>query len=128
MRKIMKNKWTKTDIDQLKTLLKQGLYYGDIGKALGRTKSAVAGVVMRLGISPNRTVQLPNVVKMAIVPKVLTKNEVCNTSYRQGGAVPMIALDKGMCKWPMFDRDGYCGARCTGVYCDEHMKVSRGIK
>lgn len=120
------NKWTESEIAQLKNMLKQGLFYREIGHALNRTKSAVSGIVGRLGISPNRPLgRLPIPIKMAAAPPKLEKAVICSTSYRQGGEVPMIALERGMCKWPMFDRVGFCGAECGNRYCIEHEKVSR---
>jgi hypothetical protein len=118
--------WTDQDIEQLKFMLKAGFYYGDIGKALGgRSRSSIAGKVNRMGLSENRpAVQLPKPMA-AFIPKKLAVKEACNTSYRQGGEVPMIALDKGMCKWPMFDRAGFCGNVCGNIYCDEHEKIGK---
>ena len=124
---MMQNKWTEPEIAQLKAMLAQGLFYREISQTLNRTKNAIAGVVGRLGISPNRQAgRIPKPIPMAVMPPKMDKAVVCSTSYRQGGEVPLIALERGMCKWPMFDRAGFCGAECGDRYCNEHEKVSRG--
>ena len=118
-----KTKWSKADDAILIKLARNYHGYEDIARTLEREVPAVKARLKRLGVSH------PAYTKKRGIPcmkELGSRDEMAYTSYGQGGEVPLIALERGMCKWPMFDRAGFCGAECGDRYCNEHEKVSRG--
>jgi hypothetical protein len=113
--------WTQQEDDKLRNLSSEYMTYNDMAMDIGRSMDAVKGRVKKLGIVH------PLYCKRLDVPELRpfkTKREECYTSYGQRKS--LLELGRGECRWPLFDDSGFCGAKCTGVYCEVHRKVSGG--
>ena len=110
--------WGADSIERLRTLAAQGLSGARIAVAMGDglTRSAVGSKLKREGIP---------LLTPAIVPKVKPAPEM-PPEPGPPSPVTTLALQRGMCKWPVNSGappDGYlhCGAYAPhGPYCADH--------
>lgn len=138
--------WTPEEVEQLRALLKEGrLTATEIGRKLGKTRSAIIGKVYRLKLalpgclSPearaSRTFRTPRVeavrrpVQVPVLPKVPREPPPPETPpvARPASARPRVALFKD-CQWYHGSpRDGDFSKCCNPVYaqspyCEDHYQ------
>lgn len=135
--------WSDERIQQLEFLIAKGLSASKIAQHLGNvSRSAVLGKAMRMGLTlgnaiANRkwsqdTRSIQNRLNAGtFAPK--RKPQKPQLRLVQTSGVPLIALKRGQCKWPLdlgLDAEAtahslFCGVRATNaVYCPTHRAVA----
>lgn len=128
--------WTDEDINKLAQMRANGDTFLAIADALGRTRSAIAGACMRLGIKAPDRASLPPKQKAATRVVVPFKPRpvqpyVPATHPRFYGVEATIELRPGECRFPIGDTSAKdfhycCDPALSGLsYCAHHQKTTR---
>ena len=140
--------WTDERKDLLKKLWSDSLTGAEIASQLGGvSRSAVLGMVHRMGLPSRAAGRRPQVAKPAPtrVRRVSTapsppRPARLKVAVAQPEPIPaqiemaapglatILTLDRPMCKWPIGDPRGddftFCGRHAAGRFCAEHARVA----
>lgn len=113
------NKWTDESIKLVETLYKDGITYAEIARQLGKTRSAVAGIVARHKIKRQLKPKAAKPIKEKIIkPKIKIGQAVSSNAGVSGYGITL-----SQCRWPLWGNSErpnhrYCGKPVfRGVYC-----------
>jgi GcrA cell cycle regulator len=131
------NLWPQERTARLVALVAQDYSAGQIGEALGITRSAVMGKVHRMGLKLTREARKPAAIRNLIKrPKKMIKTirppapppapEVAPAD----GPIGIMELTAFTCRWPFGERAPFrfCGTTkpAGGPYCREHTAIAVG--
>lgn len=117
---ITRKPWTREEDELLEKMLKMGHTYGEVAKALGREKNAIAGRNHRKKIKTKghkRTI--PPSVSWSTI-KVKRPDEIYNI-YGPGKSLMDLQINE--CKFKVEGTDLFCAKKCTGNYCKDHKRI-----
>lgn len=136
---VLHNAWSADEIARLVNMRARGIAFSEIGRTLGRSRSACVGRATRMGLGEKVTPSAPSKadgVKTRATPKATPPSgpikrqspdrviklrrpptvEQCSRVETVTQAppadvshVPLLALGPGMCRW-LYGGDAYCGA------------------
>lgn len=115
--------WTKETEATLKAMKQAGHSYAEIGKAIGKSKSAVAGMVYRLGLSQTRVeVKVQNTKARYYAPVKNNYNRPIEVYTAYGN--PVTLGDCVGCRFPIDGTKLYCNAEIlANDYCPDHRRI-----
>lgn len=125
---------TSEEIEKIRRMRLDGASYDSIGKVLGRTRNAIAGICFRHGIKGatvnNPKPKKPRTLKSEMVVKSLEPPPPPAPTDEEPfyGSEAVVNLKNHQCRWPMGDPKAAdfrycCKAKKPGAaYCDEHAK------
>lgn len=123
--------WPEDKLTALREHIDAGvLSYRQIGQIIGYSRSAVSGMVSRLGLGTGRKViPVERKLRAMIIEAPILAPEPMPAGPHVADTL-LTVPDRGRCKWPMWGWEiqdaPVCSAPCavTESYCVEHRRVS----
>lgn len=129
--------WAAPDVFSLKRMCAKGMSYGDMAKALVRTRNQVIGKARRLGYrgKENATFSIGSAMPISMSEfRKATVNGATMTAldmfHGVADVVSLESLSTSDCRWPIGDprkpNFGFCGAPIAegSCYCTQHHAIA----